>query len=57
MTEGESGRKARGIDVAPYAEIDNPTPPPDSPARLALYEVQREEGAEPEEPQDLAADA
>jgi hypothetical protein len=36
-------------EVAPYAEIEVPPPPPDSPARLALYEVQRERGVEPEE--------
>jgi len=47
-------REGRGLDidkapadVAPYAEIAVPTPPPDSPARLALYEVQRERGVEP----------
>ena len=35
--------EAKGINVAPYAEIEVPTPAADSPARLALYEVQREQ--------------
>jgi hypothetical protein len=46
-----------GIDVAAYAEIDVPTPAPDSEARLALYEVQRERGADPEEPMETLLQA
>lgn len=39
-----------GIDVAPYAEIDLQEVPVDAEARIALYEIQRERGATPEEP-------
>ncbi len=39
-----------GVDVPPYGEIHVPSPPVDSPARLALYEVQRERGVPPSEP-------
>jgi hypothetical protein len=44
---GPSGDR-KGVDVPAYAEIDAPTP--SLTTKLALYEVQRENGAEPEEP-------
>lgn len=46
METDPSGGK--GVDVPAYAEIDVPTPSLET--KLALYEVQREKGAEPEEP-------
>ncbi len=50
MEKTPDDREPGGVDVGPYAEIEVTVPAPDSDASLALYEVQRERGADPTEP-------